>query len=368
MGVIANKASFVAAILVPAICNAEYFVVGSNIGSEKFEALKVVSCDVSSGALKLEQEISGAGYIGSTYGAFSKDGSKFYTVIRERRGEKNLASVVLYRVKDGRLGGMERIADLPSGMPCHVALSPDDRYFGFAVYSSAVFGIVDLKTGKIKSSRLPDVGMGPNIERQKKAYAHCIFFMSDSVGVIDLGCDAIHFFDDKTLEKTMTLKQDPGDGPRHAVWSKDKKFFYVLNELSNSLTFFKYNKGKFTRVAKYSTLPRIEENIQTKAAAIKFSPDGRYLVCSNRGFDSLAVFKADPHSGELTLLKIANLNGSFPRDFEFTSNGKFIIVGHKKSNNFCTYEFCEKDDGIVLREVENSRIEAYEPLYFGRVK
>ncbi len=369
MSAIANKVSLVAAILAPAVCCAERFVVGSNIGSEKFDALRVVSCDISSGSLKLEQEINGVGYVGSTYGVFSKDGSKFYTVIREKRGEKNLASVVLYRVKDGRLGSMERIADLPIGMPCHVALSSDDRYFGFAAYTSAAFGTVDLKTGKMNYSRLLDVGMGPNIERQKKAYAHFIFFMPGSIGVIDLGCDAIHFFDNKSLEKKLTLKHDPGDGPRHAVWSKDNKFFYVLNELSNSVTLYKYKKGKFARIAKYSTLPsEISDSIKTKAAAIKFSPDGRFLVCSNRGYDSLAIFKVDTITGTLKLAKIAKLNGEFPRDFEFTSNGKFVIVGHKKSNNFCTYEFCEQGERVNLREVQNSRIEAFEPLYFGRIK
>ena len=369
MGIVASGASLVATILAPAICQSDRFVVGSNIGSETFDALRVVSCDVFTGSLKLEQEIKGAGYVGSTYGAFSKDFKKFYTVIRERRGDRNLSSVVAYNIEGGRLGGMQRVVDLPIGMPCHVSLSSDGRYFGFAAYTSAAFGMVDLKTKEIKYSCLPDIGMGPNQERQKKAYAHFVFFMPGRLGVIDLGCDAIHFFDAKSLKSISSIKQDPGDGPRHAVWSSDNRFFYVLNELSNSISVYSYTRGKFVKIGKHSTLPAgLPAETSTKAAAIKFSPDGKFLVASNRGFDSLAIFKVDAKSGALSLAKIAPLRGEFPRDFEFTSNGKYVIVGHKKSNDFCTYLFCVNGDEVELKEVPNSRIEAYAPLYFGRMK
>ena len=62
-------------------------------------------------------------------------------------------------------------------------------------------------------------------------------------------------------------------------------------------------------------------------------------MASNRGHDSIAFFDVDAATGKLALRNIAKLTGSFPRDFELMPGEKFMVVGHKMSNEIQVYRF-----------------------------
>ena len=76
----------------------------------------------------------------------------------------------------------------------------------------------------------------------------------------------------------------------------------------------------------------------TKAAAIKLTADGKLLMASNRGHDSIAFYAVND-DGTLTLKNVAKLTGKFPRDFELMPGEKFMVVGHKMSNEIQVYAF-----------------------------
>ena len=80
-----------------------------------------------------------------------------------------------------------------------------------------------------------------NADEVKKAYRN-LSRKYHLMGVCDLGCDRVNFYDYKKpggLEKpVLTIKADPGDGPRHAIFSNDGKFLFVVNELSSLCSFF----------------------------------------------------------------------------------------------------------------------------------
>ena len=186
--------------------------------------------------------------------------------------------------------------------------------------------------------------VGPRKDRQQKAFAHQTFYTPDGklMGVCDLGCDRVNFYDYKKpggLEKpVVTLKADPGDGPRHALFSNDGKFLFVVNELSSTVT--SYKAGDFTRIGKWSMLPEgcTLKETETKAAAIKLTADGKILMASNRGHDSIAFYAVN-EDGTLTMKNVAKLTGKFPRDFELMPGEKFMVVGHKMSNEIQVYAF-----------------------------
>lgn len=151
------------------------------------------------------------------------------------------------------------------------------------------------------------------------------------------------------------IRTDPGDGPRHAIVSRDGRFLFVLNELGSSVASYEILKPLgFRRVGKWSTLPadynRWAENGQTlvtKAAAIKMTRDGRVLMASNRGHDSIAFFDVNQQNGELALRSICKLSGHFPRDFELMPGERFMLVGHKTSNEVQVYRFDRPSCRIV---------------------
>ena len=81
------------------------------------------------------------------------------------------------------------------------------------------------------------------------------------------------------------------------------------------------------------------QTLATKAAAIKLTEDGKVLMASNRGYDSIAFYDVDQTTGKLALRNIQKLRGAFPRDFELMPGEKFMVVGHKMSNEIQVYAF-----------------------------
>ena len=358
--------------------------VGSNTGSPDHQALRVLECDIETGAAKVVQEVKGCE--GTTYFQIDREGRFLYSVIGEKRavaaGSATTGQtggvVVRFPIEGGRLGAMERLADLPCEAPCHVSLTPDEKRVAFAAYLSATCGTVGIDGKGLATYVFPDDAMGPNKKRQQKAYAHQVFFVGTTsarqqgeMGVVDLGCDRIRFFDPVTMKPSATpdIRFDAGDGPRHAIWSKDGRHLFVLCELGSCVYSFRIDgKGAVvTRLCRVSMLPedynsweQDGETLNTKAAAIKLTADGKILMASNRGYDSIA-FYAVGDDGKLTLKNIAKLRGKFPRDFELMPGEKFMVVGHKMSDEIQVYRF---DRAACTLEPVGDPIPCWRPLCF----
>ena len=336
--------------------------VGCNGGSPDREALHVLECDTESGAAKVVQSVKGVS--GTTYFQVDKDGKFLYSVIGEKRDGKSVGSAVRFALDGWKLGAMERIAELPCEAPCHLALTPDGRRVAFAAYVSATCGTVGVDGRGLAAYTFPDDAPGPCVDRQQKAYAHQVFFVGDgkAMGVVDLGCDRIRFFDPATMKGAAIpdVRFDAGDGPRHAVWSKCGRFLFVLCELSSNVCSFRYDGKSFVRVGKWSMLPPGTDLRTSKAAAIKLTADGKILMASNRGHDSIAFYEVGVDGG-LTLKNIAKLRGRFPRDFELMPGEKFLVAGHKMSNEIQVYRF---DRAACALEPVGEPIPCWRPLCF----
>ena len=353
--------------------------VGCNTGSPDRQALHVLECDTETGAAKIVQSVKGVE--GTTYFQIDKDGKFLYSVIGEKKalaagaasaGLKTRGEVVRFPLNGWKIGEMERLCELPCEAPCHVSLTPDEKRVAFAAYLSATCGTVGIDGKGLKAFTFPDDAMGSNKKRQKKAYAHQTFYLPDgTLGVVDLGCDRIRFFDPMTMSPAAVpdIKFDAGVGPRHATLSRDGKHLFVLCELGSCVYSFRCSPSDFTfqRLGRWSMLPegydRWEadgETLNTKAAAIKLTADGKILMASNRGYDSIA-FYAVGDDGALTLKNIAKLRGQFPRDFELMPGERFMVVGHKMSDEIQVYRFAR---AACTLEPVGEPIAAWRPLCF----
>ena len=354
-----------------ALASIVYCIVGCNSGAPDKQALHVLQCDTETGAAKIVQSVKDLQ--GTTYFQIDKEKKYLYSAI----GENGKGVIVRFALDGHTIGAMTRLCELPCETPCHLSLTPDERRIAFAAYSSATCGTVGIDGRDLRTFVFPNDDMGNNRNRQQKAFAHQTFHLDPAgvghgeMGVVDLGCDRVWFFDPNTMErrKDLFIKTAKGDGPRHALFLPRSlnKVLYLVNELGSSVSQYAFDGATFTLMDKTSMLPdgfnrwaSDGANLVTKAAAIKSTADGKILMASNRGYDSIAFYEVGP-LGRLKLRNIAKLAGKFPRDFELMPGEKFMVVGHKMSDEIQVYAFNRED--CTLTPV-GQPIKAWRPLCF----
>lgn len=345
--------------------------VGCNFGSKDLQGIHILACDPATGSAREVGKLDGVQ--GTTYFTFSDDRTKLYSMRADPvkpRGRNGV--IVCYAIGPTNLVELNRVA-LDAGVPCYIARNRAGTALVWADYGNAIAGVCALAPdGTLDTSVKPVTvqhhGSGPNKERQESAHAHCAFLTPDEryLGIVDLGMDKIVFYDFTSWRTglkevpSLTTSTAPGLGPRHVCFSPDGKFMFLIHELGNSVSSYRYDGKSLWLVCTRSTLPEGFTDF-SKSAAIKLTADGRILMASNRGHDSIAFFDVDPATGLLTRRNIAKLLGRYPRDFELMPGEKFMIVGHKLSDEIQIYAFDRK--ACTLTPV-GKPLPAYHPLCF----
>ena len=240
--------------------------------------------------------------------------------------------------------------------PCHLIVDEKGNYVLVANYSGgsvAVLPITDGGSLGMTSSVVQHRGSSVNKDRQTGPHAHCIELDKSNrhALAVDLGLDKIliYKFDKKTgqlvANKVPSIEVSPGDGPRHLTFHPNGKFVYVINELSNTIIAFEYEKddGTLKRTQTVSTLP-LGFSGKSWTAEVVISPSGKFLYGSNRGHDSIVSFAIDEDTGHLTYIEHVSTQGKHPRHFTIDPNGRFLLVANRDSNSIVSFRI-EKDTG-----------------------
>jgi 6-phosphogluconolactonase len=247
--------------------------------------------------------------------------------------------------------------------PCHLALNPSANILVVVNYTGAnIVGYSISNDGSLGELifNIKHEGQGPNSKRQKSAHPHGVYFVDDEhFWVCDLGTDSIDQYSLKpegekfTWKKTQHLQATPGAGPRHGDFPPMKNYFYILNELNGTVVLWKLNSlNQWESSQELSTLPTDFKGTNT-CAEVSRSPAGRWLLASNRGHDSLAVYGRDDESGRLTFSHFIGTEGQHPRSFAFSSDGQQLIVANRDSNNLAVFQWNEvTGQGELLKKVE----------------
>jgi len=93
--------------------------------------------------------------------------------------------------------------------------------------------------------------------------------------------------------------------------------------------------GGIPRKESISTLPEEFEG-SSYCADLKFTPDGRFLYGTNRGHDSLAIFRAG-EDGVLTRVGIVPSLGKGPQNLLVTPDGKWLLCANMPGNNLAVF-------------------------------
>ena len=141
-----------------------------------------------------------------------------------------------------------------------------------------------------------------------------------------------------SLDNAITTP--PGTGPRHTKFSRDGRFFYILNEIDGSISVCTYDaaRGAGTPIQHISTLPAgFQVTDPDRAAEIRIHPNGRFVYASNRGHESIAVFAVQA-DGTLKLVEITPCGGKHPRNFELSPDGRWLVCANMNSNNLVSFK------------------------------
>jgi 6-phosphogluconolactonase len=239
------------------------------------------------------------------------------------------------RHADGTLELMNVFA--PGGGGCHLALDPNGTTLYTVNYGEGFVAEFRLADGVPveRTRQIVHTGKtGPVVKRQNKPHTHCTVISPDGefLAVADLGIDCVRFYRRQAaggLEASPAVEftARPGTGPRHLVFQPDGKTFYLLGELANTVTVGRRDGDAFTEIQHISTLPA-DFTAPSFAAAIRRSPDGKFLFVSNRGHNSIAAYRIEA-DGRLTPEAVTAVEGHYPRDFNFLPGGNQLAAANE---------------------------------------
>ncbi|KXX71757.1 lactonase family protein [Flammeovirga sp. SJP92] len=294
-----------------------------------------------------------------SYLAFSKD-HQYVVAVNEISDTKlpgKDGKVSLFKV-DKTTGDLTFVNQVNSGgaHPCHVSLDPSNNVF-VANYSGGNVGVFNIQDGQLteKEDLIQYEGNGPKKNRQEAAHAHFSNYVlgKERVYTVDLGSDQVHEYKvvGGKLEETNSIGVTAGGGPRHLIWSKGGKYLYVLNELSSVVSAYTMSEGGFSLIEEVSTLPAdFDKSKLNTCAAIKISKDGKYLYASNRGHNSIVIYKIDQKTGKLENLGYADVHGDAPRDFSISPKQDFVVVSNQQSSNVVLFKRNKKTGMLEFKD------------------
>ena len=77
------------------------------------------------------------------------------------------------------------------------------------------------------------------------------------------------------------------------------------------------------------------------------SPSGRFVYASNRGHDSIVVYRIEAGTGRLTLVEHQPSGGHTPRSFDIDPSGEFLVVANQDSDTVATYRIDQRSGRLT---------------------
>lgn len=277
-----------------------------------------------------------------SYLAFNKNGNVFYAT--NEIGADRSGRVSAFHLEGGQ---WQLINDSSSegADPCHLLLTPNERYLIVSNYSGGSLAVYELGL---------DHGLGSTVQvlafsggsqvrpEQEAAHIHSTLVSPDGqyVFAFDLGNDCLYRFPfDEVVapgantpldfSQQTTIELTPGSGPRMGRFSPDGRFLYVLSELDGSIEVFSYHKGEVKSIQRVPLVDpsRGIELAKNSGAELVFTPDGKALLASNRGnLNEVVSFHVNHETGHLEYADAESTGGTIPRHFTPIDDSSILVA------------------------------------------
>ena len=319
-------------------------------------AIHAFQLDPKTGRLKPVHRTGGVEH--PFFMAVSRDQKFLYSIHAKTFGGKEPEQVAAYAI-EGRAGKLKLLnrQSTRGTASCYLDVDATGRTVLVANYTTGNVASFPVRgDGSLGEavSFFQHAGSSVHPERQKGPNAHSFVISPDNrfAFAADLGIDQVlgYRLDAATAKLTPNqppfVKTPPGAGPRHLIFHPNGRYVYVINELKNSVTLFDYAaaSGILTERQTLSTLPA-DFTGKSYCADLKITPNGRFLYGTNRGHDSIAVFRLGD-DGRLTLLSIEPSLGKGPQNLAIAADGKFLLCANMPGNNVTVFRMDARTGGL----------------------
>lgn len=279
------------------------------------------------------------------------------TTFRNRTGSVGDGGICSYASTAESLSLVSRLSDKGKTY-VHACTNGDhetaDKVFAVDYHNGQVMvGKIEKKKLKYVLSVYSIEGNSVHPTRQTLPHPNYVGFTPDGkLYVVDLGIDKVLFFDVKDdgnllLDEEASLVVPAGSGPRKMIFSKNGKFAYIVNELSNTIMVYAYQDTTFTHVQTIDTYDKETfPNEESLAGQFVFSNDEKFAFVSNRGHDTVSSYIVDSETGELTYRDFVDTSSN-PIDL-YIINNHWIVIACQKGGNVEVAEYLAEKNGLLF--------------------
>ncbi len=291
--------------------------------------------------------------------ALHPNGKQLYAAVRLPNGKSGVAA---YEISDDKQS-LELLNTMPTGGggACHLVVDRSGKCLFTAQYGDGTIAAFPLAAdGKIKphSALIRHTGTGPDKSRQEGPHPHFVGTDPDNhyLFVPDLGSDKVVIYKldpgQCSLTPHGTGQCPPGSGPRHLVFHPSGRFAYVVNELTLTVTAFRFDPaaGTLEEIQTIEGLPEQDRKLPSTAAEIYIHPTGKYLYTSNRNDDTITTFQVDPQSGKLAFVEREPIRGSHPRSFNLDPSGNWLLAAGRDTNSIALFKIDQRTGRLVFND------------------
>ena len=308
-------------------------------------------------------EIIGKGVINPSFLVTNKDQSILFAV-EETAGDEGGKVKSFALDKEGKTLSLLSTLDTYGDHPCHLSLDPSEKFLVVSNYSGGNFSIFKNDSGVLTHLQtLQHQGNSISKSRQEKPHVHSALFHPNGkhLLVADLGTDKIHLYDFDPDKPEPIYESNPpyfeisaGSGPRHFIFNEEGNMLYLVHELTAELGVYSFENGEIHNLETISlNHPHFDGKVG--AAEVRFSNDGEYIYVSNRGdANEISVYEKDLND-KLILIQRTSTKGIAPRNFNFSTDGNYLLVANQDSNEIIVFEIDPKS-GLIKQEVNKTAI------------
>jgi 6-phosphogluconolactonase len=314
----------------------------------------IYRCEFDPATGKLSKPVLAIESSNPSFLAIHPSGKWLYAVNEDGKFEGKPSGAVSAFGLDRETGKLELINQKATGgpNPCHVVVHPQENMVAVANYNGGgsekgpwtnnfAFYHITGNGGLFFFGEFHFGGSSVDKGRQQATHPHSVNFTPDGKFLLlaDLGTDKVTIFpvnfkDISLSPKSEELTLKPGAGPRHLDLNAKGDRVYVVNELNSTVTVFDLAKAKDLQTI--STLPKDADAKKNFPAEIRVHRELGYVYASNRGHDSIAVFKINKDDGTLTAVgHVQHPAIKNPRGF--TLHGNYLIAAGQNTNKIVVF-------------------------------